>query len=257
MNHWLVFTDLDGTLLDHHNYSFQAAMPALNLLKEQGIPIILNSSKTLAELADLSEQLQLDAPVIAENGSLIAIPTEPPVLWGPDYKDICRLLDQWRADYGWQFEGFHDWDVDAVAEHTGLSKAAASMAASRQASEPLLWHDSDENLKAFQALLEKQQLQLKKGGRFWHVMGQTDKVNAMKYLSERQQRLTGAPVSVIALGDGPNDVAMLEAADVAVIVHNPDSDGIQISPRDEQQLIETTLAGPAGWNAAILQVINS
>ena len=38
----LVFTDLDGTLLDHDTYSFEAALPCINLLKNNDIPIIIN-----------------------------------------------------------------------------------------------------------------------------------------------------------------------------------------------------------------------
>lgn len=253
---WLVFTDLDGTLLDHHTYSYEAAKPAIARLKQHNIPIILNSSKTLAELDEIASQLALSAPVIAENGSIISIPGEPLVFWGPDYGAICHLLDQFRADHGWKFRGFHDWSVEDVAEHTGLSFAAAEMAAKRQASEPLLWDDTQKNLEAFTLALDAEGLLLKRGGRFWHVMGHTDKVKAMTYLSEREQRLSGEDVRVIALGDGPNDIGMLEAADVAVIVHNSDTDEIVINARSDQQVIKTTLSGPAGWNAAIQQVIN-
>lgn len=257
MDHWLVFTDLDGTLLDHHTYSFQAAEPAIQRLKSMGVPIILNSSKTLAELSELSSELSLADPVIAENGSLISIPAEPPVLWGPDYGAICQLLDQIRAEQGWQFSCFHDWSVEQVAEHTGLSMSSARLAAKRQASEPMVWMDSTANIEQLKTILEANQLQLKRGGRFWHVMGQTDKVKAMEYLVDRQQRLLGDNVKVIALGDGPNDISMLEAADVAVIVHNPDSDEINIQPRQGQQLIKTSLPGPSGWNAAIQQILNN
>ncbi|MGA0327631.1 MAG: hypothetical protein ACO3OK_11595, partial [Limisphaerales bacterium] len=44
---WVVVTDLDGSLLDHHTYSFEAALPALSVLKEEGIPLILNTSKRI------------------------------------------------------------------------------------------------------------------------------------------------------------------------------------------------------------------
>lgn len=35
---YLVFTDLDGTLLDHDTYSWEAARPALDRLKRQQVP---------------------------------------------------------------------------------------------------------------------------------------------------------------------------------------------------------------------------
>jgi len=53
----LVFTDLDGTLLTHEGYSWQPAAPALERLRQLDIPLILNSSKTAAEIAALREEL--------------------------------------------------------------------------------------------------------------------------------------------------------------------------------------------------------
>ncbi|MCG7852909.1 MAG: HAD hydrolase family protein, partial [Methanosarcinaceae archaeon] len=47
---YVVFTDLDGTLIDHDTYSYKAARPALAALKKQGIPLIFCTSKTRAEI---------------------------------------------------------------------------------------------------------------------------------------------------------------------------------------------------------------
>jgi mannosyl-3-phosphoglycerate phosphatase len=66
----IVFSDLDGTLLDHATYSWQAAVPALEALKERGIPLILASSKTSAEIAELRAETGFaDCPAIVENGA--------------------------------------------------------------------------------------------------------------------------------------------------------------------------------------------
>jgi mannosyl-3-phosphoglycerate phosphatase len=67
----LIFTDLDGTLLDHHSYSFSAALPALQRLRRFNIPLIPVTSKTLAELAPLMRELDNPHPCIAENGGLM------------------------------------------------------------------------------------------------------------------------------------------------------------------------------------------
>ena len=53
----LVFTDLDGTLLDHNTYSFSPALAAINKLKSLNIPIIPVTSKTLSELMTLLGRL--------------------------------------------------------------------------------------------------------------------------------------------------------------------------------------------------------
>ena len=46
---FVIFTDLDGSMLDAETYSFQAARPALQKLKKKQVPIILCTSKTRAE----------------------------------------------------------------------------------------------------------------------------------------------------------------------------------------------------------------
>ncbi|NNC55214.1 MAG: HAD hydrolase family protein, partial [Pseudomonadales bacterium] len=67
----MVFTDLDGSLLDHHSYSYDAALPALTLLEQKNIPIIFCSSKTRAEMDRLRIDMGHAAPFIIENGAAI------------------------------------------------------------------------------------------------------------------------------------------------------------------------------------------
>jgi len=47
--HLLILTDLDGTLLDHHNYSWQPALRAIERVLATGHLIVPTTSKTLAD----------------------------------------------------------------------------------------------------------------------------------------------------------------------------------------------------------------
>lgn len=248
---YLVFTDLDGTLLDHHDYSHAAAETALDRLSSLDIPVVLNSSKTLSELDYIARDLNLDAPRIAENGSLVVFPDSGRThIFGADHAEICKILHGLRERHAYCFKGFSDWTAQEIAEITGLSIEAAERAGTRQASEPLLWQDDEALLEPFREQLEAAGLSLKRGGRFWHVMGNADKVHAMNYLSEEYSKGSDRPI-VIALGDGPNDRDMLAAADIAVIVYNPDGVKIDIPEREGQRVIRTELPGPQGWGATI------
>ena len=68
---FFISTDLDGTLLDHHDYSFQAALPAIKACEQQSIPIIFNTSKTEAEVDYLQKQMDIKGNMIIENGSAL------------------------------------------------------------------------------------------------------------------------------------------------------------------------------------------
>ena len=64
---FIIFTDLDSTLLDE-NYSWKEAIPALEKINKLKIPLILNSSKTICEIEEIRNELNLFYPVIADAG---------------------------------------------------------------------------------------------------------------------------------------------------------------------------------------------
>ena len=72
----VIFTDLDGTLLDHNSYGWEKAEPALRLCRESRIPLILVSSKTRSEIRALQQELGLSSPFVSENGGGVFFPKE-------------------------------------------------------------------------------------------------------------------------------------------------------------------------------------
>ena len=265
----LVFTDLDGTLLDHHSYSFSAALPALQRLRRARIPVIPVTSKTLAELAPLMRELDNAHPCIAENGGLIALP--PGYFAGLDryplqegyrvielssnYEDLLRTARRLRADHQYQFRGFSDMSDAEVAACTGLSVAAATRARRRRCSEPLQWLDTAAAFAQFRQAVETAGLQLVQGGRFWHLMGSHDKASAMQRLCEQSRSAGFQGFSTVALGDSPNDIPMLEAVDIPLLIRRPD--GGCLSLQTERPAPCSALPGPGGWNQMMLQQLDA
>jgi mannosyl-3-phosphoglycerate phosphatase len=251
---WLIFTDLDGTLLDHHSYDFSPALPALQRLKARKISIIPVSSKTLAELEGYVAQLGLSGPVIAENGCVIRLPGRQSLLTDPAYPDLRDYLQRLRRQFGWQFSGFGDMTVQQVVEATGLSEPAARLAKQRLASEPLLWQDSETQLQEFRTAAQAKGLRLLQGGRFLHLLGDMDKGRALNQVVDwyRQQGL--AHIKTIALGDSGNDIDMLLCADIPVIIPRPDGSRLDLPERTDAVISE--LPGPAGWNRILNQLLD-
>lgn len=257
-NRWLVVTDLDGTLMDHQ-YDWSAAQPALNALQAADIPLILNSSKTLAEMAALSRELSPGTPLVSENGGIAAIPKSD----GSGYEchntslPRSRILDvahQLRSEYKLKFEGFADWSPKALSDHCGLSPEAAILALDRHATEPIIWSDSDAALERFREGMGAEGIRLVRGGRFFHLMGDIDKARGMERV--RSWYADTHPASswrTLALGDAENDRRMLEQADLGIVI--PATDGSYLCPETDT-LRHAPAPGPSGWNLAILDWLN-
>ncbi|OOY50799.1 HAD-IIB family hydrolase [Solemya velum gill symbiont] len=251
----LVFTDLDGTLLEHDGYSWDKARTALVCLHESGVPTIPVSSKTLAELEVLAELIGFNGPIVGENGCVIRFPDCEIDIAPPGYERICTFLEDCRIRDGYQFTGFADMSVEAVTESTGLSFEEAALAKQRLASEPLLWQDSAARLQAFKLQAEHAGLVTLHGGRFLHLLGNTNKGEALNSITEWYRGQGYAIKQTIALGDSDNDRLMLEAADVPIIIRKPDKSHITLEERTDALL--SSKPGPAGWNEMILQQLDT
>ena len=253
MKGWLVFTDLDGTLLDHNTYDYSPALPALRRLQELGIPVIPVSSKTLAELKEIRQQLHLKGPAVAENGSVIAYPGEPVQVAPPGYHLVRDFLIDRRANPDFDTFGFGDMSLEEVMEHTGLPREDAKRAMKRLASEPFLWRGNSESLSEFRRDVKASGMRLLQGGRFMHLLGDTDKGKAVELVINHLRKKGKAITRTIALGDSANDRDMLLAVDNPVIIRKPDGSHLSLAERPDAIL--TDQPGPAGWNQAIQQLI--
>lgn len=271
----VIFTDLDGTLLDHHNYTWSPARPALDQAKQYDIPIIINTSKTRAEVVTLINDLKFEQqPYVVENGSAIIFPYLPPNLllklqskdqyqfinnqhtWvlGEYRKPLCKWLKAIREKYKFNFESYQDWSTKKLMEITGLSESKAKESQLKEFSEPFVWLDSDENLARFIQLAESKGYSILKGGRFYHLQGSINKGSALTFIREYQEYLfpKATSLKLIALGDNQNDVAMLDESDLAVCIKSPVNDFPMIK---NSTVIYSKEYGPVGWNEEVLALI--
>ena len=265
----LVVTDLDGTLLDHDTYDWEPARPVIEELKRRAFPLVLNSSKTIAELTPLAKALGTDAPIIAENGSVVGIPNSSPfpdaiaaadqteryqiIANGLPREAILKTAHRLRAEQGYKFSGFADWNPQEVARHTGLPLQAASNARRRWGTEPIVWSDSAERFAEFENELRDSGIRALRGGRFIHLMGDADKVTGMRLVEKLYEKhFSDIRWRTVALGDSENDLEMLSAADIAIVI--PRIDGSTISPTAETTIVASH-PGPLGWQDAMYSLL--
>lgn len=249
-NKVIIFTDLDGTFLDHETYSFEPAKPALDRLKKMKIPVIAVTSKTYSELQILDLPLNHET-CICENGMVVVQEGEINTSH-KTYKQIVEFLDGLEKDMRRNIFGFNDMSVEDVMDYTGLNQTDARAARSRDASEPFLWKGSEEDLNKLEKMAKQKGFNLTQGGRFYHLMGQGNKSEAIKRVIENQSE---AYPATIALGDGPNDAEMLAVVDYGIIIPNQNGASVKVH-NPEGEIIHAKYPGPEGWNQAISDLLD-
>lgn len=265
---YLVFTDLDGTLLDHETYSFEPALPALKVLKERNIPLIICTSKTRAEIEQVRTEFHTSHPFISENGGAIFIPknyfssmfpfTKEEsnyfiIELGTPYSRLREVFHQLKNLNPGKIKGFGDFSPKKVAELCGFSLQKANLAKEREYDEPFIL-ENDTDINKIQQIAKDSNLHITRGGRFYHLMGNNDKGKALLFLKniykEKSKHLRS-----IALGDSLNDLPMLEVVDYPILVQKPD--GSYDPSVKLNNLILASGKGPSGWNKAVFKLLNN
>ncbi len=248
---WVVFTDLDGTLLDARTYSWEPARDTLHRLHQTAIPVVFCTSKTRAETALLQQQLDVHDPFIVESGGAICDADETVVL-GTPYAQLVQRFGQLKTLVPGALCGFSDLTDAEVAQRTGLSVAQAALARQRQYEEPFFFlGDEATCLPPIAAKVAEWGPRLSRGGRFWHLHGPTDKGLAVRRLLERYPQARS-----IGLGDSALDLPMLEAVDFPVAVARPDGSHDPLLTARLPALHKTQAPGPAGWAEAIAALVS-
>ena len=270
----IIFSDLDGTLLDHFTYKSTEALTTIEQLSVAKIPVILTTSKTLAEVLKIQANLTINAPLIVENGAAVFIPkntfrTQPEdTTSNGEYwvKSFCLPRQHWLdviasapERFTGLYQGFSSLTVADLADLTGLTPDDAHLAKDREYGEPIHWlgNKSKEDqmlMLEFIQYLEEKGATILQGGRFMHVGGESDKGKALQWLSERYNNYYHVEKTLtIALGDGKNDIAMLDVADFAVQIKSPVHDFPKLNRTTN--IIQTKQYGPAGWAEALQELL--
>lgn len=260
-----IFSDLDGTLLDSTDYSFEAARPMLGVINANNVPLVLCSSKTRAEMETYRNQMGIKHPFISENGGGIFIPAQyfsvpfeaaenegyQVIKLGISYEEIRGRFIRLREKCGAKVRGFGDMAPGEITALTGLTPEEAILAKQRDFEEPFVFDGEPDN--HFLSAIEEDGLCWTQG-RIFHIMGNHDKGRAVKLLISLYEKQSGT-ITSIGLGDSLNDLPMLQAVDYPVLTMHKDGsfdERINITG-----LIRTKLAGPAGWNEALLQLLSN
>jgi mannosyl-3-phosphoglycerate phosphatase len=263
MTKTIIFTDLDGSLLHPKTYSFKEAAPALELIRARGIPLVLCSSKTRAELDLYQKRLHITDPFIVENGGAVFVRMGYFTFFtngvrrgdylvsafGTPYAEIRKAFVRLRGRLGVAVKGFGDMTVEDIAKLTGLPEEEAALAKVRDFAEPFIFEQgTDERVLG---AIEKSGLHWTQG-RLFCLMGNHDKGKAVRLLKRWYESEYGRIIS-IGIGDALNDLPLLREVDHPVLVQN--ADGGYDQRVNFAGVIKAKGIGPTGWNRALLELL--
>ena len=280
----LIFTDLDGTLLDDR-YDLVGAAMAMDRVFELGALVVPVSSKTHAEMMLLRAQQSVATPFVFENGAGIDWGDEKPWISGAvdmpcgmqieglDYPGLCDQLKTLREKNDLDFVGFSELSAEQVSKLTELSLQDAHLAKQRMASEPMVGLKQAEQVLVMTQALSERGLLLQKGGRFYTATSARQKSDAVAEIISVLQSTMTRPKRVIVCGDSPNDLSMLALGDAALVFSSRPTNGVGpvVESLDAQhemkrhlrstaavsRLVDVCNAGHEAWLQAVISELSA
>lgn len=262
---WVMVTDIDGTILDSKSYSFAKSRPALARLERAGVPVVLATSKTRAEVEVLRRRLGNAHPFIVESGGEILVPVgyfdKRPSgfstrgrFWvlplGRRRAQLRRDLGRLAKRAGVEVRTLSRMTLAEISRRTGLPGSSCRLARRRSYSEPFVITRGDAARLGREA--RRAGMTLAHGGRFHHLLAGCDKGLAARRLlavyGDHSPSLKTA-----AVGDSPNDLPFLKEADLAFAVEGPRGGWHPGLPRKGLRRLRGR--GPAGFRRAVAEVL--
>ena len=272
----LIFTALEGALVDSRSDSFAGAEEALSELERRKIAFVLLTSRTREEIEPIRRKLGHNHPFVTENGGGIFFPDGYfslripgavrtarylSIAQGRPYAEVCEALDEIAEECAVGVAGFHHMSVREIAENTGLRPRSAELARAREFDEQFYFTSADEKAIArFVETARERGFDTRRGPTFWHISAKCDAARAVRTLSQLFREATHIKLRLVGIGGGQEDLPWLRAVDQPILLPNSQEAArpSEPPPKDDgrtRAIVMGDTPGPAGWNKAVLDII--
>ncbi len=264
---YLIFTDLDGTLLDYDTYEWWGAGKSINYLKKNNFPIIFLTSKTFEETIVFRKEIGLiDYPFAIENGGAIYFPKAYEKFLDRKYKvsddELCKieigmhiksilpLLKEASKKYEVSVKTIFDFSNNEFKNILNLKGEMIEKVKKREYDIPFIIIETNNyGTRNFFKELKAFGLKIVKGGRFYHLSGEYDKGMAAEIIYKFYKKIYQKnKIKTIGLGDSENDLSMLKFADIPVLVKKKDGFYSRKIKNEIRDIFLTKNPAPEGWN---------
>lgn len=224
----VVFSDVEGLLPDPARSTALDVHP-LRDGASRGLPLVICSTRTRAEIEDVHRQLGVSHPFVAENGAALFVPIgyfgAPPagarriarydvVEFGPPYDHVADAVVRCAAACSVAVVGFRQMTAAEIAGAFGVTESAARRAKRREYGEPFRIVNGDTRARRRLArALEDEGLALTAGDRFDLAGPLGDEGLAIALARDLYFRAVGQIITV-GFGDRLRDAALLQHVDL-------------------------------------------
>jgi mannosyl-3-phosphoglycerate phosphatase len=272
----LIFSALEGALIDPRTDSFSGAEEALSELDRRKIAYVLLTSRTREQIEPIRRKLGHTHPFVTENGGGIFFPDGyfslriPGVLrtarylsiaQGQPYAEVCEALDEIAEECAVGVAGFHHMSLREIADNTGLRPRSAELARAREFDEPFYFTSaSEKDIARFVEAAQTRGFDTRRGQTFWHLSAKCDTARAVRTLAQLFREATHIKLRLVGIGSGDQDLPWLRAVDQAVLLPDSPETAGAIEQAQETRLRARTMGtgtepGAIGWNQAVLNII--
>lgn len=283
----LIFTALEGALVDARTESFAGAEDALYELERRKIPWILLTARTRAEIEPIRRKLGHMHPFITEYGGgmffpdgylTVKIPNVAragrylSVALGRPYAEVCEALDDIAEECGVGVTGFHHMSVREIAANTGLRPREAELARAREFDELFYFTTGDDKaIAGFVETARTKGFAARQEPSFWRFSAGNDPARAVRTVAQLFREATHTKPSVVGIGASEADLPWLQAVNHAILLPDSRPGARKAHTVDESEATEDRPAesrrsskgvavaetgGAPGWGEAILNIIS-
>ena len=267
----LIFTSLEGALLEPNSHSFSGAEEALAELNRRQIPFVLLTARTRAEIEPVRRELEHRHPFVTEGGGGIFLPDgyfsfRVPgtqrrgrylcVPLGRPYPEVIAALEGIAQEYSIGVAGFHTMTAREVAQNTRSRQREAELARSREFDEPFFFTSASErDIQRFVAAAAQRGFQTRREDALWRFSSGCDPARAVRMLIGLFRRQAHAKLRVAGVGASAEDVRWLKDVDLAFLVARRGEPLEALRPTTPRRISVVESSGPAAWNSTALRII--
>ncbi|MGB6432218.1 MAG: hypothetical protein WBF06_16695 [Candidatus Acidiferrales bacterium] len=287
----ILFTALEGCLLDARTGSWAGAQPGIDELELRAVPWVIFSGLTRAQLDPIRRKLGHSGPFVSEHGGGLFVPQGyfpvriegqersgnfQMLSLGKPYSEVAAALEELAEEAGVSVVGVSQMSLHEIEQNTGLSRREAEQFRLRDFEEPFFFAGtSDDDAARFVALARERGFHAQPDEPFWRFSSIADSAEAARRLAKlfRASAPKRLQSQIVAIGAGPDDRAMLSAADRGIMLPPEDVAKNSATPpelagahsfselirphssKHSRPFEQAEYSGPEGWAGVVLGVL--